>query len=461
MPHPWIPNSDPEIREYMLKVIGVDRFDDLIKDIPEEIRLHRDLNVGLGRSLSEYEILRFFEDKLSRNWYPKVPPFMGGTYCIHYVPAVVKYILRRGEFYTTYTPYHAEIQQGILQALFEYQSIMAELYGVEVVNASMYDGSTALAEAVRMAMRITRKRKVLVPRTLDREHFEVLKTWCYGADAEVIEVNYDRERGLMDLEDLKLKISKKDVAAVVIENPSHMGFIEENAKAIGEIAHDYGALYIVYADPISLGILRPPGSYGADIVVGDGQPLGLGLNYGGPTLGILGTRSDPKFTRQMPGRIVGMTSTVDGSERGFMLIWQTREQHIRRERATSNITTNSALMALAATVYISLLGSRGLRALAENIVARTIYAIKKLQEIEELKVPLFNSKYFKNVVIGFRERNYREIHKKLLEKGILGGKYIGKDYPELGEACIMCFTEMHNKDDIDYLVKTLKEVLES
>ena len=462
MPHPWIPNSDPKIKQYMLKRIGVSSFEELISGIPERIRLKHSLNIGYDRYLSEFEVMKFFDERLSKNrYYRSPPPFIGGTYCIHYVPSVIKHILMRSEFYTAYTPYHAEIQQGILQALFEYQSLIAELYGVEIVNASMYDGSTALAEAMRMAARVTRKKKIAVPRTMDKEHLEVLKTWSYGADLEIIEINYCRDKGFMDLEDLKKKLSSKDFAAVIVENPSYLGFIEENVEDISEIAHDYGALYIVYADPLSLAILKPPGDYGADIVVGDGQPLGLGLNYGGPTLGILGTRKDPRLVRQMPGRIVGMTTTIDGNERGYALIWQTREQHIRRERATSNITTNSALMAIAAAIYISLLGAKGLRKLAESIIARVNYAIKRLSIIKEIKIPALNAKFFKNVPIKFNGIRYLEIHKKLLKRGIIGGKYLGKEFPELGESCLMCFTEVHSKKDIDTLVKALEEVIKN
>ena len=460
MPHFWIPNSDPRIKQYMLRRIGVESFEELIIDIPEDIRLQQPLKLGYEKALSEFEIIKLFDEKLSKNKYYKYPPpFIGGTYCIHYVPSVVKHILMRSEFYTTYTPYHAEIQQGILQALFEYQSLIAELYGVEVVNASMYDGSTALAEAMRMATRVTRKKKIAIPKTMDREHLEVLRTWSYGAELKIIEIDYHKEKGFMDLEDLKKRLSTRDFAAVIIENPSYLGFIEEYAKDIGEIAHDYGSLYIVYADPLSLALLKPPGDYGADIVVGDGQPLGLGLNYGGPTLGILGTKGDPKLIRQMPGRIVGMTTTIDGSERGFALIWQTREQHIRRERATSNITTNSALMAVAAAVYISLLGANGLRELAESIVARVNYAIKCLSKIDGVTIPALNAKFFKNVPLRFNGVKYLEVHKKLLEKGIVGGKYLGKEFPELGESCLMCFTEVHSKEDIDKLAMALEEVM--
>jgi len=462
MPHPWIPNSNPKIKEYMLRTIGVEKFDDLISEIPKEIRLSRPLNIGFDKPLSEYELLRFFDERLSKSrCFKKPPPFLGGTYCVHYVPSVVKYILMRGELYTTYTPYHAEIQQGVLQILFEYQSLIAELYGVDVVNASLYDGSTALAEAVRMASRVTRKMKIAIPSTINREHLEVLKTWCYGAGISITKISYDKERGFMDLENLKDKLSSRNYAAVVIENPSYLGFIEEWAKDIGEIAHDYKALFIVYSDPLSLAILKPPGEYGADIVVGDGQPLGLGLNYGGPTLGILGCRRDPKLVRQMPGRIVGMTTTVDGDERGFALIWQTREQHIRREKATSNITTNSALMAIAATVYLSLLGANGLKKLAKGIIARVNYAINKLSKIDKVEIPIFKAKFFKNVPMKFNGIEYREVHKKLLKKGIIGGKYIGSEFPELGEACLMCFTEVHSKSDIDMLASAIEEVIMS
>jgi len=459
LPHYWIPNSPNEVKKEMLKVIGVSDVLELFKDIPKELILNRELRIGFGKSLSEYETLRITESILSKNRvFKNPPPFVGGTVCPHYVPAIVREIVSRAEFYTAYTPYQAEISQGLLQALFEYQSLMAELYGVDVVNASMYDGSTAAAEAVRMALRITRKRKILVPKLMDPQYLEVIKTWVYGLNVRIDFFNLDLKNGKVDVDSLMSKLSDKDVACVYIENPSYYGFLIKNVKEVSDIVHDYKSLMIVNADPISLGIFEAPGKYGADIVVGEGQPLGLGLNYGGPYLGILGTKIDMKFLRQLPGRLIGATKTIDGSETAFTMILQTREQHIRRERATSNITTNTALSAIAAAVYVSLLGSRGLRELSEVILYRTMYALRRLSSVEGVKAPLFGGIYFKKIPFKLVRGDLSELNRYLLEKGIHGGKDISK-YVNEPKSCLICVTEVHTESDIDLFIEHLKGYL--
>ncbi len=457
--HPWLPNSPREIKEYMLKVIGKN-IDDLYSDIPSDLLLKRELKVGLGRPLAEFEVKHIVDKIIDRNKvFKDPPPFLGGGgVCVHHVPSVVKDILRRGEFLTTYTPYQAEISQGLLQALFEYQSLIADLVELEVVNASMYDWSTAIAEAFLMAVRVTGGKRILVPGTMNPEHYEVAKTITYSKGIRIEKVNYDKETGFMDLSDLEDKLRKGDVAAVYVENPSFLGFIEENVEGIGELTHKYKALYIVGVEPLSLGILRAPGNYGADIVVGEGQPLGLGLNYGGPLLGIFAVRWDRKLVRQMPGRLIGLTTTVDDKDRAFAMILQTREQHIRRERATSNITTNEALMAVAAAVYLSLLGKHGIRRLAEHILYKANYASRMLSKIPGVKAPLFKSKHFKEFTVGF-STNYIELHKYLLEHGIHGGRYLDEFKEELGECALFCVTEVHSKEHIDKLVDTIEEYM--
>lgn len=463
--HPWLPNSPRKIKDEMLKKIGVNDVAELFSDIPRDARIENwdELKIGVGKPLSELEVKRFIDKRLSKNNVFKNPyPFLGAGAWPHYVPAVVKYIVSRGEFLTAYTPYQAEASYGLMQALFEYQSLMAELLEMEVVNASMYDWGSALAEAVLMAMRILRRTgKVLVPSTMNPFHKRVLETYVWPKEVVIEEVDHDPDRGTMDLEDLKNKLSRDDVIAVYIENPSFLGFIEDNAKDIGEIVHDYKALYIIGIDPLSLGLLEAPGNLGADIVVGEGQPLGLGLNYGGPYLGIFATRFNMKYVRQMPGRIIGLTTTVDGRQRAFSMILQAREQHIRREKATSNICTNEALCAIASAVYLSLLGREGIRKLGELIYYRSHYAAYKLSRIDGVIAPRYSADFFKEFVVDFNNTglNYNIIHEGLLKRGIHGGLYLKPYFKMLGESALYCVTELHTKDDIDLLVKALEEVI--
>jgi len=450
----WIFNSSPEIVERMLKEIGIGSIEELFSDIPKKLILSRALRVGFGKRLSEYELLREVEKYAESISKPRIPPFAGIEFCIHYVPALIKYLIERGEFLTAYTPYHPEINQGILQALFEYQCLMAEIYGVEVINASMYDGSTALAEAVRMAIRVTRRKKIVVSRGVTPIKRSVLRTWLRGIDVKVVEIELNN--GITRTGSIKQYLDS-DTACVVLENPNVFGIIETEIRDVIDEAHRVGALAIVFSNPIALGILKPPGEYGADIVVGEGAPLGLGLYYGGFTLGILGTRNDIRLIRQMPGRLVGMTVDAEG-RKGYALVLQTREQHIRRERATSNITTNSALAAIASAIYVSLLGGDGLKRLALSIAARTRYLLNllksRLSELPSVKAPLFDGvSYFMKVPLKIR--NLSKIMKRLRENGILMGSDLGRYDPELADVCTICVTECHSKQDIETLVNAL------
>ena len=454
--HPWLPNSPEDLKKTMLEEIGVHDPLELYRDVPREVLLKRSLNVGLGRSLSEIEVKRYVEKLLSKNKvFMDPPPFMGGGVCVHHVPSAIKWIISRSEFLTAYTPYQAEISQGLLQTLFEYQSLVADLLEMDVVNASMYDGSTSVAEAFLMAIRVKHKNRIVVPETMNPQHLEVARTWVQGKNISIEEVKVDRETGFIDLEDLKNKLSKQDVAGVYMEYPSFLGVIDENISSVGEIAHDYDSLFIVGFEPLSLGILEPPGKIGADIAVGEGQPLGIGLNYGGPYLGIFATRWDRRLVRQMPGRLIGITEDIEGN-RAFAMILQSREQHIRRERATSNITTNEALMAIAAAVYLSLLGREGLVKLAEHIALKAAYTARKLAEITGVKAPALNSKHFKEFSASFPVP-YNGLHRYLLEHGVLGGYYIGDKFSWLGESALFCITEVHSLDDIRILIDLIEE----
>ncbi|MEM3153626.1 MAG: aminomethyl-transferring glycine dehydrogenase subunit GcvPA, partial [Candidatus Bathyarchaeia archaeon] len=373
----------------------------------------------------------------------------------------VKEIVQRTEFLTAYTPYQAEISQGMLQALFEYQSMICELTAMDVANCSMYDWASALGEAVRMASRVTKRNEILVPRIIHPERKATLQTYTEPTDMKIKEITNNPETGQLDLNDLESKISDR-TAAVYIENPSYLGFIEEHVDEIGNLAHKHGAIFIVGVDPTSLGILKPPGEYGADIVIGEAQPLGNPMNFGGPLLGIFACRDDLNLIRQMPGRIIGITTTIDGNENGFCMVLQTREQHIRREKATSNICSNEALCAVASAVYMALMGPQGLRELGETIMYRANYAMRLLSKIEGVKAPVFKSVHFKEFTVNFDGAglSIKEANEKLLGVGVHGGKDISKEFPELGQTALYCVTEIHSKDDIDLLAKSLEKIIQ-
>ncbi|MEM4718383.1 MAG: aminomethyl-transferring glycine dehydrogenase subunit GcvPA [Desulfurococcaceae archaeon] len=460
--HPWIPSSTVEQVNRILNVLGITDVEELFSDIPSRVRVSEDdwnkLNIGIGRPVSEIEARKIIESKLSKNMKLKTPPFMGGGVYPHYVPPLVRYIISRGEFLTAYTPYQAEISQGLMQALFEYQSLMAELLEMDVVNASMYDWGSATAEAVLMAIRVNKNRKkVLLPSTMNPYHRKVVETYTWPHEIRLETVSYDKYSGTLNIEELKEKIDS-NTAAVYLQYPNFFGIIERDAKVISELAREKNALFIAGVYPISLGLLKSPGELGADIAVGEGQPLGLGLNYGGPYLGIFATRYEPALIRQMPGRIIGLAESKRG-ERGFAMILQTREQHIRREKATSNICTNEALMAIASAIYLTMLGKNGIVKLAEINYYRAHYAWMKLRQYG-FHVEIFKEDFFNEFPVSFDKDKlqYRFIHEKLLEQGIHGGLYIGDYYPELGETALFSFTELHSIQDIDILVNSLIEI---
>ena len=467
MSHPWMPNSAEKTRNKMMERIGIKEIDELFNDIPPTIRLQRDywdkLPIGKGRILSEIEVKRIAEEILSKNKvFINPAPFLGCGAWPHYVPAPVRYIISRGEFLTAYTPYQAEINQGLMQALFEYQSMMAELLDMDIVNSSMYDWGSAAAEALLMSLRVKRRRrKIVLCGTLNPFHEKVIRTYLEPHNITIVKTGIDRERGICTAEELS-KVVDNDTAAVYIENPNFFGIIEEEIQEIADITHKAGALYVIGVEPLSLGLIKPPGQLGADIAVGEGQPLGLGLNYGGPYLGIFAIKYDMKLLRQMPGRLIGLTTTIDGGDRAFAMILQTREQHIRREKATSNICTNEALSAIAAAVYLALLGKHGIRELAELIYYNSHYAAKRLGEVTRVNTEVFSSDFFKEfpVKIEAAGKKYADLHEYLLKNNVHGGYYIGDIYPWLGETAIFSFTELHTKEDIDRLVDLFKKFME-
>jgi glycine dehydrogenase subunit 1 len=458
--HPYIPNSQKQIKEEMLREIGIKNIEELYADIPAKHRLKTPLSLP-EKPLSEFEVKKHVEGLLSKNKSSnEMPTFLGAGCWPHYVPAVVRKIVQRSELLTAYTPYQPEASQGMLQALFEYQSMICELTGMEVSNCSMYDWASSLGEAARMASRAKGRKEILIPKIIHPERASTLQVYAEPAQIRVRSIEYNTETGQLDLKDLRNKISD-ETAAVYIESPSYLGFIESQVNEIALEAHRKNSLFIVGVDPTSLGLLKPPGESHADIVIGEAQPLGNAMNFGGPLLGIIACRDDINLTRQMPGRIIGLTTTQDKSRQGFCMTLQTREQHIRRERATSNICTNEALCAVASAVYLALLGPDGLRELGEAMMYRANYAMQLLSKIGGIKTPIFKSAHFKEFTVNFDNAGLTadEINKRLLQHGIHSGKNISNEFPELGQTALYCTTEIHSKEEIDRLATALEQIL--
>ncbi|TFG28340.1 aminomethyl-transferring glycine dehydrogenase subunit GcvPA [Candidatus Thorarchaeota archaeon] len=457
--HPWIPITKATEKE-MLESIGKKSLEDLFCNIPERFRVKNDLR--LPESHTEFDVAQRILELAGKNR-PAYDGsvFLGSGVGMHYIPAVVPALANRSEFVTSYTSYQAEISQGMLQTLFEYQSLLAEILQIDVVNSSMYDLATAVAEAARMTVRVNKKcSKFLVPGTMNPEHFEVVHTYTEPADIELIKVDYDRKTGLMSLSDLKSKMDDQ-VAGVYVENPSYLGFIETQVDEIAKITHEMDALFVVGVDVLSLGILRPPGEYNADIVVAEGQYLGSPVSYGGPLLGVFGCRNDRKLVYQMPGRLVGMTRTEqEPFETGYVLTLSPREQHIRREKATSNICSNQALAAVTAAIYMSTLGPNGIRTIGETIVQKANYAAKKLNAIPGVEAPSIGEFIWKEFVVKFENGlSARQVHQSLLQYGIQGGKILTEEFPVLGESMLFCVTEIHSQQAIDRLVKAVDDII--
>ena len=456
-PHPYIPNSNRFLINTMLQDIGINSIDQLFQDIPEGIRSKAKLH--LPSRMSEAEVRRKVEGILSKNLSTKeVVSFLGAGIWPHYVPAAVDSIISRGEFLTSYTPYQPEISQGMLQSLFEYQSLISELTAMDYANSSLYDWSTALGEAARMASRVTGREEIIVPHYSHPERIQTLKAFTEPAGISVLECSHYPKTGALNLSDLKKKISSR-TAAVYVEYPAFLGSVEEEVEEISRIAHQAGGLFVVGVEPISLGALRPPGDFGADIVIGEGQPLGNHMNFGGPLLGIFACRSDA-LLRQMPGRIIGKTSTQDGNQEAYCMTLQTREQHIRRQKATSNICTNEALLAVAASAYLSILGPRGLTDLCTTISERTHYAQQRISKVPGVTAPCFDAFHFMEFTVNFDRTGLKisEVNDALLTAGIQGGLDLSTMFPELGQTALYCFTEVHSREDIDMLVDKLHEI---
>ncbi len=428
----------------MLDAAGVREFKDLIREIPEGLLLKEPLS--LPPALSEMDLMAELKEIAALNAdASEYACFMGGGAYDHFIPSAVRSITSRSEFATSYTPYQAEASQGTLQAAFEYQSMVCELTGMGAANASMYDGASAMAEAALMAQRLTKRREVAVSRAAHPNYRQALKTYMRGVKSPVVEIPCDAVSGTTDMQALVQDIGA-DTAAVIIQYPNFFGCIED-LKTAAQTAHEKGALLVAAIDPVALGILKSPGELGADIVVGEGQGLGKSMSFGGPYLGIFACRED--FIRQMPGRIVGETKDRRGN-RGYVLTLQTREQHIKRERATSNICTNEALVALTAAVYLSLMGGRGLREAASLCLQKSHYALDELKK-KGIK-PAFNAPFFKEFAVSVKD--IKTLNKRLLKSNIIGGLDLGDYYPELSGRMLIAVTEKRTRAEIDRLVSS-------
>lgn len=415
--------------------------DELFTDIPGELKLKSDLE--LGEPLSELELRKKMSELAAKNVTTgEYPCFLGAGAYDHYVPAVVEHVLSRSEFVTAYTPYQAELSQGVLQSIFEYQTMICSLTGMDVANASMFDGGSALAEACSLAVDATRRKRIIVTDTVNPQYLKVIRTYALGEKMEIVVV--PGQDGITDADEV-IRLIDRDTAAVVIQNPNFYGLLETDIERIEQAVHASKGLLIMSVDPISLGILKPPADLGADIAVGEGQALGNPLSFGGPYLGFFAVKK--KLMRRVPGRLVGETKDLDG-KRAFVLTLQAREQHIRREKASSNICSNEALCALAATVYLSVVGPKGLRAIATRCHELACYARERLVDAGySLK---YQQPFFKEFPVKVNDPAV--VNGALLKQGIIGGF-------DLEDALLLTFTEKRTKSDIDRLVDVLKGVL--
>jgi len=435
----------------MLSDIGVDSIEQLFAGIPERLRLKSLLDIP--KALTEPELLEYFRQRAMRNA-SEYASFLGAGVYRHHIPIIVDALISRSEFFTAYTPYQPEIAQGTLQAIFEFQTFITQLTGMEVANASLYDGSTALGEGVLMAQRVSKKNRFLIAKTVHPEYLAVVNTYARNLGIQIETFGY-QDNGRVDLADLSKRL-RSDVAAVVIQSPNFFGTIEQTHD-ISELAHQHGALSIVnVAEAVSLGILKPPGAdkdekRTADIVLGEGQSVGVPMSFGGPHVGFLATHE--RFMRQMPGRLVGMGQDFSGVA-AFVQKKSTREQHIRREKATSNICTNQSLCALMATIYLSTVGPQGLREISEHNMLKTDYAVRQIRAKTPHEI-LFNAPRFNEFVIKLKD-DYAHRAQKMLQNRIVPGFQLSRFYPELRNTMLVCVTETSSKAQIDALVKELE-----
>lgn len=447
MNYRYLPTT-PEDKAEMLSFLGIESVEELFADIPESVRFKGSLQIPAA--LSEPDTVRHFTKLARKNVdASEYAYFLGAGIYDHYIPSTVNHVISRSEFYTAYTPYQPEISQGELQAIFEFQTMICELSGMEVANSSMYDGATAFAEAANLAVGGASGKNVVVSKAVHPEAREILHVNAKGQGYEVIEV--DCKGGVTDLAALESAVNE-NTAAVMVQYPNFFGAIED-LVSIEKIAHKQKGLFVVSSNPLALGVLQPPGAYNADIVVGEVQPLGIQMQLGGPSCGYFAVKE--KLMRKIPGRIVGQTTDQEG-KRGFVLTLQAREQHIRREKATSNICSNQALNALAASVAMSALGKTGVLEMARLNVQKTQYAIREIAKLANYSLVHHNPVFNEFVVKA--PKSVAEVNRELLKRRIVGGYDLGRDYPELEGHMLLAVTEARTKEEIDALVQGLEEI---
>lgn len=456
--HPYIPNSVPEVEAEMLNEIGMSSLDELHKNVPELLKLKEEMKLPEAFQ-SEYELRRHVEKILDKNANCKKNiNFLGAGCWQHYVPAICDEINSKGEFLTAYGG-EAYNDEGRFQSLFEYASMVAELVDMDVVNVPTMDWAQAAATTARMAQRITNRSTVLVPEIMDQEKLGVMKNYCESV-IKFVAVKC-KAKGQLDLDDLKSKINS-DTVGVYFENPNYFGIIEENGEEIAKIVHESGGLSLVGVDPISLGVLAAPPSYGADIVCGDLQPLGIHMNYGGGQSGFMATKDDEKFVMEFPSRLFGIAPTTTPGEYGFGDVAYDRTSFgHHREHGKEYVGTQSALWGITAGVYLATMGPCGMYEIGKTIMQNAQYAAKKLSSIPNVKVNSFNSTFFKEFVVDFSStgKTVSEINKELLNRNIFGGKDLSETFPTLGQCALYCVTEIHTKEDIDTLVKEISDIV--
>ena len=445
----YVPNTTVEQQD-MLRTIGAESVEDLLSAVPQDVRLPRPLN--LPAALPEPNLHRLMQGMAERNAdLDHYISFLGAGSYDHLVPSVVPHLVKRSEFYTSYTPYQPEFSQGMLQAIYEYQTMVCQISDMDVANASLYDGSTAVVEAALLAVGPSGRGEVLVSRGVDPQYRATLRTYAWARGFTVREIGLDG--GATSLSELDAALSD-ETCAVIVQHPNFLGVLED-VRDIEKLTHKSSALYVVaVTEPASLGVLTPPGSYRADIFAGEGQTLGSPLGYGGPALGLFATRGE--YVRRLPGRLVGRT-VDDRGQTGYVLTLQTREQHIRRERATSNICTNQALLALAATVYLSALGKQGFRDLGTLCARNAHFAAERITSLRGFRL-LFERPYFDEFVVA-APMPIEQLNAGLSARGIIGGYDLAQSYPELGDAALFCVTEARTREDIETLVAALDEVV--
>ena len=456
--YPYIPNSVPEIKAQMLREVNASSVGEFYADVPAELRFNGQMNLP-EPFLSEYALRRHVEGLLRKNITAgQNLNFLGAGCYMHYVPAVCDEVNQRGEFLTAYAgePYD---DHGRFQALFEYCSMMGELLEMDVVNVPNYDGFQAVATSLRMACRITARNRVLLAETLGRDMLSRVRDYL-KPEIEIAFIEHDPKTGGVNLEQLD-KLLKTDTAAVYFENPSYLGFFETRGTEIANLTHKHDALVIVGVDPISLGVIAPPVRYGADIVCGDIQALGMHMQFGGGHAGFIASRDDEKIVMQYPSRLFGISPTREPGEYGFGDVAYDRTSFAKREEGNEWVGTAAALWGITAGVYLALMGPQGMKEIGEGILYRSRYAQQEISKITGVRTDIFAAPHFKEFVVNFdgTGRKISQINTALLNKGIFGGKDLSREFPWLGESALVCFTEVHNQEDIDRLVSTLKEVL--